>query len=292
MHDLKRGEKGAVIIASLVFLVTVYWSVISSDSVNAEAGFAPAGGERNFDVPQVSAAEMGSQVRWRQPVPLGDPHWIFDIFTPPVIYYDESTGTFTVTPPFPDANPVEQIFELEFVGIRRVPFRFQLVSYAGARGNFVLTIENLDSGKDVFCEPNETLDEHGIRILGFNEMREVAQTSRVGATEAFDLVGEAIVEDLRTGAHYALRHNETTFLETPIVQFITPDGKNVYLSLNELWKSAHATYEVMSVNLETQTVTVEKTPADVGHGLVKTFQPEGGLNPSDLSNRNTWKSDP
>ena len=188
--------------------------------------------------------ELAGTVEWNPPAPQGGPNWIFDIFTPPVIYYNEFTGAFSVIPPFPEAGSIDEAFELELVEIHSVPYRFQLVSYAGDQGNYVLTLEDLESGKDLFCAPDEILADHGLKILGFVETRVVASSSRSGATEAFDLVGEARVEDQISGKLYSLRLNQITFMDEPIARFQTDSGLVLQLEKGARWDSESGTYSV------------------------------------------------
>ena len=247
-------------------------------------------GSEAFEVESVDLGSQPAAVEWSQPRPQGGPNWIFDIFTPPVIYYNEETETFTVTPPFPGAEGVEEVFELQLVQVQPVPYRFQLVSYAGSAGNYVLTLEDLDSGRDVFCSPKEQLSEYGLEVISFSENRVVASSSREGTTEAFDLVGEAIVKDQRTGRQYLLRHNQITFLEEPKAMFETARGETLQMAEGDTWRSDDATYTVLSVQKDEQSATVEKTSTDVGDKVVKVLHSRN--NTSDLSNRNTRKSDP
>lgn len=289
---MKQGEKVAALLAGILFTVSVVWSLISGDP-EGEGPLSDKSDTYSSDaVDAVSTPAFAESIEWGQPSPQGGANWIFDLFTPPVIYYDKETETFTVTPPFPDADSVEEPFALELVEISRVPFRFQLVSYAGARGNYLLTLENLKTGRDVFASPGETLAEFDIRIDGFNEMRAVAASSREGTTEAFDLVGEAIVIDQRSGKQYTLHHNHVTYLEAPVAEFLTDSGDTIHLSAGESWSSPGVTYTVKTVDASAQTATVEKTSTDVSDKVVKILHTALSFNSSDLSNRKTRQSDP
>ena len=175
---MRHGEKIVAGAAGILFLVIVIWTLLSSSTAETR-GFETTG-SGTFAVERIPVDVLSDAVDWGQPKSQGGRNWIFDIFTPPVIYYDEETGTFTVTPPFPGAEAVDEAFELQLVEVKPVPYRFQLVSYAGAQGNYVLTLEDLDSGRDVFCAPNESLSEHGLEVLNFSEARVVASSRSTG----------------------------------------------------------------------------------------------------------------
>jgi len=280
------------VVGAFLVVSAVFWALLSNEIGHTSS--ARASPKLSFEFPGFAGAIKDSSpgIDWGKPYPQGGPNWIFDIFTPPVIYYDEKTKTFTVTPPFPNEESEEEPFELELIEIVPQPYRFQLVSYAGSRGNYLLTLENRETGKDVFCAPGETLSELGIRISSFREMRMVAETTQAGATEAFDLVGEATIEDLLSGKNYILKHDEVTYLENLIARFRTPSGSTIALATSEIWESASANYKIGKVDGVSNSTTVEKTSTDVGDKVVKVLQPSGSFNVQDFSNLNSRLSDP
>jgi hypothetical protein len=288
--EMKQLEKISVTAAAILFLAVLGWTFLAKGP--SAVLDSTTSGKADFEPEVVRSNISTAKPDWGQPVSQGGANWIFDIFTPPVIFYDEATQTFTVTPPFPDANPVERTFELRLVAIEPQPFRFQLVSYAGARGNYVLTLENLESGRDVFCSPGEALTEYGLRILDFAERREIAASTLEGTTEAFDLTGEVTVQDERNGKQYKLRHTATTYLENPLVRFVSTGGQTVLLKPGESWESGTAEYVLKSLDAAKQTATVEKTSLDVSDKVIEILHTSSSFNSSDLSNRSTRLSDP
>ncbi|MCB1121962.1 MAG: hypothetical protein KJT03_10460 [Verrucomicrobiae bacterium] len=288
---MKQAEKIAVVAAGLFFLFVLAW-VVFTDRPDAGASPSNASGMTFSVEPSIGIENAGTAMDWSQPVAQDGSRWIFDVFTPPVIYYDESTGTFTVTPPFPDSAPRDEGFEVVFLGLQRIPYRFQLVSYAGKRGNYVLTLENRETGRDVFASPGETLEDFRLKVIDFTEKREVARSSTEGTTEAFDLVGEVTVLDEKSGKQYVLRLNSVTFLENPAAIFTTPSGVRMELQVGESWESKTAVYTLKSVQIDTGSVTVQKSSKDGGDKVTETFQTPQTFKSSDLSNRNSRVSDP
>lgn len=291
MLNLRRGEQVAALSAALLFVIAIVWALFSDSPSLFVTGLGEQNFERSFTADPVLAEFSPDPIVWEQPIPQGGINWIFDLFTPPVIYYDEETGTFTVTPPFPDSGPVEETFELELVEISPVPFRYQLVSYAGARGNYVLTLEDLETGKDIFCSPHENLTEQRLRILDFTEKRIVAESSLEGSTEAFDLIGEAIIQEEDTGTRYSLFLNQITYVDKPAAQFLSRNGETLFLSVGESWASSGANYTIKEINLNEESASVEKTYPDVDDRVFKMLQISNRFNTSDLSNRNSRPSD-
>ena len=286
--EMRHSEKVTTGAAGVVFLCALIWAITSGTA--EEVSSQSVSGSQSFTTESLELAVKPKAAEWGQPSSQGGPNWIFDIFTPPVIYYNEETGTFTVTPPFRDANQNNLPFELQLIEVRPVPYRFQLVSYAGAKGNYVLTLEDLQTGRDVFCAPNELLSEHNLEILNFTESRVIASSTREGTTEAFDLVGELFVKDTSTGEQHTLRHNQITYLDEPNAIFQTSSGATVPLAKGGVWNSSSSSYTILSIDPQQSSASVEKSSPDVGDKVVKVLHVSN--NTSDLSNRNTRKSDP
>ncbi len=286
-----NAEKILALIGALLLLVTIVWALFS-DLGGGDLGLVTEVNQNPEFLVEQSIPQNVAPLDWGKPTPQRGANWIFDIFTPPVIYYDEDTETFTVTPPFPNAVPSEDPFELQLIEVSRQPFRLQLVSYAGAIGNYLLTLENLESGRDIFCAPGDDLIGLGVGILDFKEKRLVAASTGEGSTEAFDLVGEAVVEDLKSGKSYRLRHNEITYLDESIAEFRTLSGQQFKLSQGDSWSSEEATYQVNSIQSDEGSVWVERILKDVGGKEAKLLQPLSSFNMQDQSNHNTRISDP
>lgn len=274
-------EKIAVGVGAVTFAAALIWGVLTV----ADTPEIPVAGVNayGFDLERPHSEGLSEEMEWRKPFSQGGPNWIFDIFTPPVIYYDEATGSFTVTPPFQEVYEMADAFELRLLGIRREPFRFQLVSYAGSPGQYVITLENLETGKDVFCVPGETLAEHRIRVDRFVESREVPAALREGSTEVFDLVGQATITDLRTHQTYGLRHSRITYLDQPSAVFSNEEGMQIVLQPGESWRSAKAVYLVSEIAPDKGQVTVEKTSLVGGDNLQKILQTVQDDSPSYLT---------
>ena len=192
------------------------------------------------------------------------------------------TGTFTVTSPFQEEAEMVDDFELRLLSIRREPFQFQLVAYAGTPGQYVLTLENLETGKDVFCAPGETLAEHRIQVDRFMEIREVPPALREGNTEVFDLVGQATITDLHTNQTHLLRHSQIAYLDQLSAVFSNPEGMQIVLQHGQSWRSSKASYTLLGINADDRQVTVEKSSLVEGDNFQKLLQPSHDDNPSDL----------
>lgn len=120
-----------------VFVVALAWSIVVEGNVRAVASGLPT---LNADAEHVSAdrikADEADRVRWADPAEGTTPDtWVFDVFTPPVIYYDRETGRFSVSPPEVTAPGDEDVlakpFGVALLRVVRQPYRLQLVGYSG-----------------------------------------------------------------------------------------------------------------------------------------------------------------
>ncbi len=137
--------------------------------------------------------------------------WVFDVFTPPVIYYDPNSQEFAVTPPQqPTHDPgaaLFAMFDLELLEVRPRPYRLQLVGYAGEPGTFVAYFEYAPTGELVLMREGEELSEFGVKLVSFKE-----ETIRILSEESMEVVqdvGVARLLDFSTDQEISLTNRET-----------------------------------------------------------------------------------
>src|SRR5882724_9623739 len=87
---------------------------------------------------------------WNDPPPqTRGGKWVYEMFTPPEIYFDPRSREFSITPPL---KPVpEQIAETndDPPETPPAPFRLQLVGFVGGDGNYLGTFENLTTSEHI-----------------------------------------------------------------------------------------------------------------------------------------------
>lgn len=164
--------------------------------------------------------------KWENPVVReSDGEWLFDVFTPPVIYYNVSTHEFTVTPPDSapgEALPVDRPFGLELVEIKRTPYRIQLVGYVGSEGDYLATFEDVEGGGTFLAKVGRTVDEPGVMLRSF-AVEKVRDQSGSG-TVVHDIRATAVIRDLRQDKDVVLVQKERLMNEEPTAVFrITGD---------------------------------------------------------------------
>lgn len=156
-------------ITATVCLGTVIWVALGERKIAAQRGddrlMVGAFGEMpNLTLRMPGAT--GEPPAWSSPP--GDPAdegWVFDLFTPPEIYYNRESGRFTVRsgPAAPDprpqlADPAEGLAEFELIEVRQDPYPVQLVGYAGGPdARFWGIFENLETGESQLARRGDTV---------------------------------------------------------------------------------------------------------------------------------------
>lgn len=157
--------------------------------------------ENTFDVSPPPQVEL-EVVEWTEPAPQSaGPEWIFDLFTPPVIYYNSAAGVFDVRPTV-DA-PGREGFGVELVAIREELYRVQLLGYVGRKGDFLINLENVETGELVLAREGGDYPELGVTVRSFQVERVPVQHE--GRTDVFEEVARVTLYDHRLEREVELR---------------------------------------------------------------------------------------
>ncbi len=153
---------------------------------------------------------------WQTPQPqsAGDA-WVYDIFTPPYIFYNEAADEFVPRPPGPRDGEVAEL-EIEFIGFQEEPYRIQLTGYAGRDEDPLITFLDNETGEMILTRRNREVPEVDIEVRSFNVRRE----ERNGVVTR---VPEAVIFDRRTGEEVLLLEEETKYLDEPAIVVTTSE---------------------------------------------------------------------
>lgn len=207
-------DKVALLAALLLFLAMGAYSIQGSKRVGQISGSErPLLPESKVDVEkrEARAAEPESVLLDPPRRQSRGENWVFDLFTPPVIYYDPTNLAFAVTPPSIRVEAKEDgqwaTFGVELLEVRPRPYRLQLVGYAGEPGNYVAYFEHARTGELLLAREGAELPEAGARVL---EIRIRQETTAAGESmPVVENVGVARIEDLATGDEVLLTNRET-----------------------------------------------------------------------------------
>lgn len=226
----------------------------------------PAGGE-NFSfaayVPAAAKVPAVKPGKWAPPMAqTRGAGWIYDVFTPPEILYDEQTRQFEVTPSRELTATVAPAAPagLELVAVKREPFRLQLVGYVGGEGNYRGTFENTLTTEVFLAGPGRQLPALDLVITDFAVRR--APVAMADGTAANQWVATAVVRDERTGRLTTLTAGEPSYTDELIAVFAVEDDDDEALHelrLGQEFKSAEHTYKIERLQLDPPTVSLTRT---------------------------------
>lgn len=265
--SLQAKDKLFLIIGGLSLALTSTWAILEQSKISARSASvnAPAGGSsyepKELTItmpPSQSWAKAGAQ-------PAGD-NWVYNVFTPPKIYYNIQSKQFTVIPPevVAPVSPVDPMIPppparpaIELVSVTQPLFRLQLVGYIGSEGSYRGTFNNEVTGKTFFGTSGRKVPELNLEIVTFEAKRRKVVVE--GGSTIIDVTAFADVRDTLTGKMYRLAP-EKRLPEGPLSATVKlADGTQKVVSTGDTVTSADFTYVIGALTLEPASVAVTKS---------------------------------
>jgi hypothetical protein len=210
MVSVTTREKDAESVPVIARLFSKFTVVVQCAELQpGEAAIAAMAGSGR---PAESSDDAARIVRWPEPMPQpGGDAWLYDVFTPPEIFYRPATGEFTVTPLSASVQQrVENPGEKETEAPLRVPFRLQLVGYMGNEGNYVGTFENVLTTEHFLARGGYRVPSLGLTIVDFQvRLMDADQPDAAGVRVP---VATAVVRDEQAGRDVILTDRERVFV--------------------------------------------------------------------------------
>ena len=262
--------------ALLMVLASVAWTYSQGGKKGGANGSSRASNESPLYVPaNLSEFSVSTQI-WPPPAAQsGGAEWVYDVFTPPEIYYDLTNKRFTVTPPSSVeavvVKPVEPPFGVELVSVKQDAFRLQLVGYTGKPGNYRGTFENALSGKTILGQAGRKIPDLDLTIVSF-EVKQNRTEQGTGKTVIIETEAVAQVSDDKTGEVFNLTNKSRLTKGTPIA-YLKVDGSSepVAYKVGAKFTVGDVTFTVNSVSFETNEVGLTKESPSLKQPLTKTW---------------------
>ncbi len=267
----KTNDTVFLAIGGALVLGACAWAFLQQSDVSAlsEPVAAPMGGSAyEPSALNVSSSESRS---WASPAPQSaGEKWLYDVFTPPKIYYNVQTKKFVVEPPVfvaidttvgpvvPD-QPVT--FGVTLAGVEQPLFRLQLVGYVGEGASARGTFEDQTTKQIIFGTTGKKLPSLNLEIVRFSAERR--RTKVAGETEIVEMVCTATVRDTVTGVETNLDVKNRT-PEGPIhVVLKLDDGTERSVPSGETIKIGAFTYVIGTIDSTIPSVVVTKSGGDL-----------------------------
>lgn len=215
--------------------------------------------------------------------------WVFDVFTPPVIYYDPSSREFAVTPP--SLQPIDNSaaewakYEIELLGVRPRLYRLQLVGYAGEPGSYVATFEQTATGAILLVKEGETNPEAQVKLLSFQEEKIRTQREE-DETPVLQDVGVARLHDLTTGQEVSLTNLETKLFSDLEARIRVKADRSIRLvRTGSRLAFPDGDYLIEDLSVDPEAAMIAKLSKDGTRRISKTLSPVSEAEPAPRSSR-------
>ena len=140
--------------------------------------------------------------------------WIYEVFTPPVIYYNTLAKTFTVTPPQYFVDGGEVVFGLELLAVKLELYRLQLVGYFGGPDNYVAAFVSPSVVDTLLAREGRRFDDLGLTLKNFAVKKVLVEHN--DSWPVYDIAAQAVLQDEKTGAEVLLDSRSRKFTDKPL----------------------------------------------------------------------------
>jgi len=221
---------------------------------------SPVGGE--FAVPAKQTLTF-SGAEWPAPVDQGvekDGLWIYGVFTPPKIWWNEETSQFEANPPVPPK--VRPPFGVEFVGVERKPYKLQLVGSVDLPDGTVLMFTEDGVPGTMRVRKGEVVKGQDVEFKV--EDTKVVREQKPDGTLDRRIV--ATIDDLKTGKKLELNDKERLYMENEreiaLRAIKEPTTVWKFKSAPASFEYAGGTFKIQEINFDTPAIKVEKVLPD------------------------------
>lgn len=271
----KSQDKIIFGVALVALLASAGWMALQGSKLSAlrAAGSAGVAGS-SYEPSGIDAPVVPTKTWPAAPAQTSGPEWIYDVFTPPEIYYNDITKKFSVTPPEkPSVGPVvEKPFGVTLVKVRQDSFRLQLVGYIGGEGDYRGNFENALSGDTIIAREGKELTDLGLKIKSFQVKRNKIITQ--DSMPVYDIEATAVVIDLKTGEEINLTNKRRYISGKPIASLkLDGSDKAADYKVGDSLFSGETTFKVLAINAEPASVEIRKTSPELSEPLTKTLTP-------------------
>lgn len=303
--SVKTNDTIFLAIGGIAILGAGVWAFVQQSSISelSTPPVAPSSGA-TYEPSAIKIVTPESRSWATAPAQKAGEKWIYDVFTPPTIFYNIHTKQFTVVPPTenpdpwppkPPEPPQPSRPDLELVRVEQPLFRLQLLGYVGegaqARGNFL----NVQTGAVVFGTTGKKLPDLKLEIVRFSAERKVVP--QPGGTTLRYVEVTAIVRDTETGVETVLNPKGSVPEGPPIAVFRTADGVERMAKSGEKIMAGEDSYTVGDLVVEPPSAVVTREGPSLPAPETKTLvipppappppdpnapPPEGGANPVEV----------
>lgn len=200
--------------------------------------------------------------------------WLYEVFTPPVIYYNALAKSFTVTPPshLADGGPA---FGLELLDVQLEPYRLQLAGYFGEPGDYLAAFTSPNLPETMLARSGRRFEQLGLTLRSF-EVKKVV-VAHTDAWPVYDVAALAVLLDEKTGEEVVLDSRARKLTDTPFarLRLTTAGGAPRTLHEGDSFSDETATYRIERIQLDPPEVVVAKQTPGLPLPETRILRPAG-----------------
>lgn len=195
---------------------------------------------------------------WAKPaVQSAGTGWLYEIFTPPVVFYHKPSAAFTVMPPLESAEATSS-FNLELLGVKPELYRLQLAGYFGEPGAYTAVFTSAGVPGALRARAGEELDELGITLKSFSVRRVALDPADEWPVDEVAAFAELV--DGLSGSTVILdsRRQKFTDASLAIIKLPASDGIAREVHEGDLFSDHDFTYSIAHIQRDPAEVVVSR----------------------------------
>lgn len=205
--------------------------------------------------------------------------WLYEVFTPPVIYYNAVAKTFMVTPPqyFGEGNA--PLFGVELLAVRLEAYRLQLVGYFGAPGDYLAAFVTPGDAATLLAREGRTFADLGLTLKNFSVRKVLVEHD--DPWPVYDIAAQAVLFDEKSGTEVVLDNRMRKLTDTPLAVLRLANGTAGARELHEgdTLRDDSGVYRVERIQLDPPEVVVAREIPGLPLPERKILRPMETVNP-------------
>jgi len=208
--------------------------------------------------------------------------WVYELFTPPIIFYQRQSAAFVVMPP---AGAVEAAppFDFELAGVERERYRLQLAGYFGQPGGYTAIFANRGTPDPLLIREGNPDAASGFTLKSFSVRRVPPDRVEDVSISVTEVAVVAELFDDRTGSTVLFDSRRPAFTDAFVatIRSTGPDRTLREVRAGEVFSMGMRTYRIDRICLQPAEVTVDRRQTDLS--LTESFVLRLPADPTPLS---------
>lgn len=211
---------------------------------------------------------------WPEPVPQdAEGQWMYDVFTPPKIWWDQENQLFVAVSPFVPAT-AKPPFGLQLVRIERPLYRIQLDAYFQRPEGTLIQLRDVETGETLRGKEGEAFDESDVVIKSFKVERISAEDGRITQVPSVIILDRRINEEVTISSGPLYLEGQVTIL----LSTTNPPYAIQEYSLQQQGDTVQVdedTFTLLEFDFDKQTARVEKSSPHLEEKEVQSLKASG-----------------